>query len=440
MRRALRWAATITPLRGWALLGGIYVTAMVLNVFRVWQYGPDTRFYLAWAYRFGGMSEMEAGRRTYEFFNAFDWFAPFCWFACDTSDPTITYSWLFRGEEGGLFAQRFLYPLLSAPFVRLLGPPGLLVIPVVAYTAFLVMVVVLASRLYGPRWAVFAGIATLMPISMTAYGVYAYTEALAMALMAACLLMLPLGRRTPTTRRDLIVFGVLLVAFAFTRQFHHVLVLGLVFAFVSVWIRTRSWRNEWLPFAAVGVGASVVLGVVQTLMAPGYSLLKPFLEVSGAGSISGVPGILPKVLWRIVRGEVYTGGRDFGLVLLAVIGAAGLVTAFRTPLGQLTFGVVVGTFGMELITALNSQNRYWALSVPLLVLLATGFLKSVFASMSEGAGDASTAPTRNDVDAALVARGLGPLRRVGPASDEPQQSEIALRVTERVDPERSASR
>jgi hypothetical protein len=44
----------------------------------------------------------------------------------------------------------------------------------------------------------------------------------------------------------------------------------------------------------------------------------------------------------------------------------------------MTAGVLVGTFGLELITALPSNNRYWALSVPLLVLLAVGLLTTVF--------------------------------------------------------------
>jgi hypothetical protein len=384
MRNLLRRALIVAPLKGWALLGGVYLTAMLLNIWRVWHFGPDTRFYLAWAYRFGGLSEVEAGKRSYDFFNQFDWFAPFCWNACNTADPNITYSWLFRGEEGGLFAQRILYPLLSAPFARLFGPVGMLVVPVISYTACVLLVVVLASRLFGPRWAVLAGLATIVPISITAFGLYAYTEALAMALMMACVVMLPLGHTRRPVRRDLIVFGGLLVLFAFTRQFHMVLVLGIACAWLGVALRgrdgagRRSWRNEWLPFVGVGVGVTIVVGVIQTLLAPGYGVVKPFLEVSGAGTIGGIPGVLPTVIGRIVSGEVDTGGRDFGLVLVALLGVVGLVRLFPTPLATLTAGVLVGTFGLELITALPSNNRYWALSVPLLALLTTGLLASIF--------------------------------------------------------------
>lgn len=403
MKNLLRRAATVAPLKGWALLGGVYLTAMVLNVWRVWHFGPDSRFYLAWAYRFGGLSEAEAGKRSYDFFNQFDWFAPFCWNACSTVDPNITYSWLFRGEEGGLFAQRILYPLLSAPFARLFGPVGMLVVPAIAYTACVIMVVIVASRLFGPRWAVLAGMATVVPISITAFGLYAYTEALAMAILMACVIMLPLrhrndsGRTSRPNRRDLIIFGGLLVLFAFTRQFHPVLVLGIACAWLGVALGRRegtgrrSWRNEWAPFVLVGVGVTVAVGIIQTLLAPGYGVVKPFLEVSGAGTIGGIPGVLPAVIGRIVAGEVDTGGRDFGLVLVAVLGAAGLVRLWRTELAKLTAGVLVGTFGLELITALPSNNRYWALSVPLLALLATGLVASIFAERP-----VTSSPTESD--------------------------------------------
>jgi hypothetical protein len=387
-RALLARASAVAPLPAWGLLAGVYLVAMLLNSAR-WHFGPDTRFYLAWAYHFGGLSEMDAGRRSYEFLNGFDWFAPFCWGACDTSDPTISYDWLYRGEEGGLFRQRLIYPLLSAPFVRLFGPMGMLVVPAIAYTAYLIMVVVLANRLIGRRWAVPAAIAAILPITIARFGLYAYTETLATALLLGCVLLLPLRPEDAESRprdqsvqvmpmrRRLILFGVLLTLFAFTRQFHHVLVLGVVVAWLGVAIRDRQLRNAWAPYAAVSVGAAVVIGVIQMVMSPGYSLLKPFLEIIGADSVSDIPGALPGVVKVIVSGEVQVAGQDFGLVLIAVLGAAGIIMARRTPFAWLTVGILVGTFGLQLITALPSQNRYWALSVPLLAIHATALVARV---------------------------------------------------------------
>lgn len=380
LRAVGQWALSVAPRRQWALLGGVYLIAMALNSVR-WHWGPDSRFYLAWAYRIGGLSEVEAGERTYNFLNGFDWFADFCWYACDTSEPGITYSWLYRGEEGGLFRQRLVYPLLSAPFVRLFGPTGMLVVPALAYTAYLIMVVVLANRLIGPRWAIPAGLAAILPITVGRLGLYAYTETLATALLLACVLLLPLGANgdeSRPSRRRLIAFGVLLVIFAFTRQFHHALVLGVLVAWLGVTLQRRTLRTAWTPFALVSLVVALLVGVVQAVMSPGYSLLTPFLKISGAGTVSGIPGVLPEVIWRIVSGEIQVAGQDFALVLVAVLGTAGIIMARRTPFAWLTVGILVGTFALQLITALPSQNRYWALSVPLLAVHATAFLAWVF--------------------------------------------------------------
>jgi len=433
LRALLRCASAVAPLPAWALLGGVYLTAMLLNSAR-WHYGPDTRFYLAWAYRFGGLSEIEAGRRTYDFLNPLESFAGYCWNACDTSLPGITYEWLFRGEEGGLFVQRLVYPLLSAPFVRLFGPPGMLVVPALAFTAYVIMTVVLANRLLGRRWAVPAGIAAILPITLDRFALYAYTEALATAFLVACVLMLPLrregaaepgggrarqrgappveagdgltGEPAPVglNRRRLIAFAVLLVLFAFTRQFHHVVVAGVVVTWLGVAIRqrrqkSRSLLNPWAPFAAVGVGVAIVVGVVQALMSPGYSLLTPFLEITKAESIGGIPEVLPGVIRSIIAGEVQTAGQDFGLVLIAVLGAAGIVAAWRTEFAWLTVGIFAGTFGLLLITALPSQNRYWALSVPLLAIHATAFVARVLTRDDRPAAETPSGQTAGEASA-----------------------------------------
>jgi hypothetical protein len=375
--RLLRRAESIAPLRGWLLLAGVYVVAFGLNLARNWGYhfGPDSRFYLAWAYRFGGLSEMDAGKRTYDFLNTYPWFHNFCWYACDTSDPSIKYDWLFRGEEGGLFAQRIVYPLLSAPFVRIFGPAGMLVVPALAYLACVVLVVAFASRIVGPRWAVVAGLGVVVPVSISSYAIYAYTEALAMALLMACVVVLPFGR--DATRRDHVLFGVFLTLFAFTRQFHLVVLAGTAVAWLGALIATRRWRNPFAPFLGIAAGLSVVIGLIQSWMSPGYSLLKPFLTISGATSVGDIPRVLPGVISRVVSGEIQVGGKDFGFVMVCLLGAAGIMIGWRSSLGQFAAGVLVGTFVLELVTALPSQNRYWALSVPLLAVLAAGFLARV---------------------------------------------------------------
>ena len=370
-----RARAVATP-RGWFLVGLVYLTAMLLNTRRVWHFGPDSRFYLAWAYHYGGLSEQDAGRLTYEYLNGFAWFGPYCYYACDTSDPSLSYGWLFRGEEGGMVAPRVLYPLLSAPFVRLWGPTGMLVVPLLAYTAVVVMVMVLASRYMGPRWSPLAGLAIVMPISITAFGLYAYTEALAMALCLACVLTLPL-RRT-TGRRDVILFAVFLVLFAFTKQFHPIVVAGVGAAWLGAALEERRVRNAWLPFLATGVVLTSVVAYVQSFMSTGYSVFAWFLEASGAHTVAGIPGALPGVLRTVVVGEVFTAGRDFGLVVMSVLAACGLVWRFRDRLSQFTLGLIGGTIVVQSLNTTPSQNRYWVMTIAVLAVVATVFVADLF--------------------------------------------------------------
>jgi len=372
----LRRATAVASPQGWLLVGVVYLTALLLNSRRVWHFGPDSRFYLAWAYHYGGLSEADAGRVTYEYLNQFSWFTPYCYYACDTSDPTLSYDWLYRGPEGGLVAPRVLYPLLSAPFVRLFGPIGMLVVPLVAYTACVIMVMVLANRYVGRQWSALAGLAIIVPISVTALGMYAYTEALAMAFCLACVLTLPLRRASRPV--DVLLFGAFLTLFGFTRQFHPIVVAGVGAAWLAAAVTERRLRNQWFPFLGVGVGLSFVIAYLQSLIGPGYSVFAWFLEVSGAQTVGGIPAALPAVIRTIVVGEVFTAGRDFGLVVVAVLATLGLVRRWRERLSHFTFGLLAGTAVVQVLNTTPSQNRYWAMAIPVLAVVATIFIADLF--------------------------------------------------------------
>ncbi|MBX6724050.1 MAG: glycosyltransferase family 39 protein, partial [Dactylosporangium sp.] len=272
MKHFARRVVTMVPTAGWLMAAALYALTVALTVLQFRQWGPDARYYLGWAYRYGGLSEAEAGRRTYEFLGSFSWFAPFCHGACGSNVPPSAYDQLFHGVTGGLVAPRVLYPLLSAPFVRMFGPWGMLVVPVVAYAVCLVLVMLLAARLVGPRWAVLAAAGVLLPMTVSRWSTYAYTEALSMALFMACVVVLPLARRAG--RRDLVLFGVFLALFAFTRQFHPVVVGAVALAWLGAAVRRRRVVNEWLPFTGVAVGVTLAASWLHSLMGPEYSIVE----------------------------------------------------------------------------------------------------------------------------------------------------------------------
>lgn len=378
MSKLVRRAVATVPATGWLFAGALYVLTVALTALRYRQWGPDARYYLGWAYRYGGLSDAEAGRRTYEFLGSFSWFAPFCHGACGPDAPVSAYDQLFYGNTGGLVAPRVLYPLLSAPFVRLFGPQGMLVVPVVAYAVCVVLVMVLASRLVGPRWAVLAAAGVLLPVTVSRWSTYTYTEALAMALFMACVVVLPLTRRA--TRRDLVWFGIFLLLFAFTRQFHPIVVAGVAFAWLGTAVFGRRLVNPWLPFLGVAVGVTLLTGWLQALMAPQYSIVDSFLKHSGAGTLAGAPAGVARVAWRIVRAEVWFAGNDYPLVLVCLLAVVGIAWRYRSTLSQLALGTLLGTFLLHLLNTEPSNFRYYSIVFPVLAVLATAVVAQLFGS------------------------------------------------------------
>ncbi|HZN74114.1 MAG TPA: hypothetical protein VFC00_20800 [Micromonosporaceae bacterium] len=373
MTAFIRRAAMVASPGAWALVGVTYVLTVLVSVRRFWQWGPDSRYYLAWAYKYGGLSEAEAGRRTYEFLGGFSWFQPFCHGACGPHVPAEAYDQLFHGHTGGLGAMRLLYPLLSAPFVRLFGPYGMLVVPLIAYAVCVALVMILTTRLVDRAWSVLAAMAMLLPLSVARFATYAYTEALAMALMAACLCVLPLDRppQPRHRRRDLALLGVFLTLFAFTRQFHPTVVAGVALAWLGAAIRQRRLRNDWLPLLAVAAGVAAVCSLIQSLLAPDFQVVGPFLRYLGADSIHDVPALLPAIAWQIIKAEAFSASADGPLVVLTALAVFAAARRPHHPLAQYTTGAVLVTFALSLITAEGSDFRYYAITTPMLAILAT---------------------------------------------------------------------
>lgn len=369
MRALLRRAGSVAPPGGWLMVGLAFALMVGHTLDRLRQWGPDSRYYLAWAYRYGGLSEREASARAYEFLGSYDWFRVFCVNnGCWPTEPGAASTFLFHGLTGDLVAPRVLYPLLSAPFVRLFGPQGMLAVSLLAYAGVIVLVMVLASRLLGPRWAVLAGMAIVLPVSVSRWATYAYTESLSMLVCLASIAVLPIGRRA--RRRDVVLFGGLLILFALTRQFHLVVAAGVAAAWLAAAISGRRLRNEWLPFLAVAIGVVVVGTALMAVAAPQYSAVDWFLRYSGAGTLAGVPATVPHVVWRIVRADLDFIRIDLVLMLLLGLALLGVILRIRSALAHVTIGAVLGTLLLNVLNTQPSFFRYYALVMPLLAVLA----------------------------------------------------------------------
>jgi hypothetical protein len=169
---------------------------------------------------------------------------------------------------------RVLYPLLSIPFVKVLGLNGMLVVPALSWLAAVVVPAILLMRRGYFLGALAAGSLAIVSTSVARWSVADITDALLMGLAALMLLVLPLTGK-PIGRWRLAGFGLLIVMAALTRQSWPFWIALVVTPWIACgFIRRKdparprnAWRNEWLPVVLVGVPVTLVsyLGVSLVL-------------------------------------------------------------------------------------------------------------------------------------------------------------------------------
>ncbi len=359
--------AAAVPARGWLLLAGCYAAVCWANVVTRTQWLSDSRLYLAWTYRYLGYSELDAAHRTHDFLVNMDGVTPcgFCW------GPGYEHGF-FSGANGAVAGARPLYPLLSAPFVALFGPNGMLVVPVVSFAVSIALVALLAHRLWGRHWGLLAGLLLLIPVTVSRYGMYVMTESLAVALTLVCVTFLPLAR-TPR-RRDLLWFTVALVAGLCVRQFAIALTAGVALAWFVVWVRDRRLRNVWWRYAAAAVGATLL-----TLV--GQSVITNIWLAGGALDLSaryqqltcqalhhcGVRSA-PWGVHYIAKADYHYIRTDLELVATVVLVVVAVLWRYRSELAALTAGAAIATGVLNLVVVWPSYYRYFVPIQPLIVL------------------------------------------------------------------------
>jgi hypothetical protein len=156
---------------------------------------------------------------------------------------------------------RVLYPALSAPFVNLLGLPGMLVIPALSWLcAILVPAVMLLKRGFF-LGALIAGSLAIASGSIARWSVSNTTDPLLMGLIALTLLFLPVFR--PPRKSDLIGLAVLAILGALVRQSFPIWIAIAVGPWIGWMLLNRRKRlrnsigvNPWSgPLAVLSVAA-----------------------------------------------------------------------------------------------------------------------------------------------------------------------------------------
>lgn len=199
------------------------------------QWGPDSRFYLSWTYRYLGHSQSAARSMAFSFLEKQGGTrCPHC-FSYGTD-------WLFGGNGRAVVGPRVVTPGLSAPFVALFGPWGMIVPSIVCYGLAIVVLAAVTSRLYDPRWGLVAGVFMLLTVEVSRWGAMSYTEAPATLFTIAAVALLPLRRRTG--RWHVVGYLVLLLLGLSTRQFAIATPCAVALAWLLVAVRIGEWLGR----------------------------------------------------------------------------------------------------------------------------------------------------------------------------------------------------
>jgi hypothetical protein len=356
------------PATGWALLAGAFIASQVSTYLNRTLWISDSRLYLAWAYRYLGYSETEAAHRTAAYLRGRSGLV-----SCDFCWPAGYEHSFFHGDNGAVVGPRVLYPLLSAPFVWLFGPDGMLVVPVLSYAVGTALLALLAARLWGRWWGVAAGALVLLTPLPSGFGLYALTDATALAFTVAGLLCLPLARHA--RRRDLVWFAVLLELGLFTRQFAVTITAGILLTWVLVAIRDRRVRNPWLSFGVLStvltVGTLAGQNVVASHLYSGdsLSLTQRYERVTKRTFHTDGFAAVPRVLRNMVHVDYrYVRAFDLLLIVIVVFAVVSAFWRFRSELSSMMIGMSVSTLALAVLIVDPTYFRYFVPVVPLMVL------------------------------------------------------------------------
>ena len=267
-----------------------------------------------------------------------------------------------------LIYPRTMLPLAAAPFVRVLGMPGVWVPGVLFGLATLVVLALLARR-FGRRETVAVVVLALCSTQLTEFGFGIYSEAPMMLVLAAMLLVLPLyDEKRPA--RDVLAFVLLVLLLSFTRQVVVAPLAMVGLAWLASAVRSRTWRTPWLPFLLAGGGAGVVTQRLIAQWAPFNPVinLKDYFHARSNGDLVGkVVDAFFEVMWQDL---VHALRHDRVLLLAALLAGVGCWRLRRTAWPWVLLGALLAGC---LITALDGRPtdfRYLAPAYPALFVLA----------------------------------------------------------------------
>jgi hypothetical protein len=338
--------------RAWAAVhrAELLTTLVVLVAFAVCYlavlrttslYAPDTRYYAAMALRWTGIGADAARDQVLAYTRHYGWATP----------PNST---LFGS---GLVQPRVVYPLLSVPFVWLVGIRGMAVVPLVAMAVLVVWCLWLLRRRYGLGAALAAVLLVVTSNYLMFFGTAMLTESLT-ALWCVAILAAVWRYQRRADGRWLAAAAGATVLMAFTRQAALIPAGALVVAWLGALVlrdRPARWGR---PALTVGATA-VVVQVVQTLLFPSFSQLDHFLDKTGTTNLRDALAASPGLGGRILRADLERfAATDRPLLTLIALATVAAVVLWRHSESHLLVGAFLAITVYNVTNGTPTNFRY----------------------------------------------------------------------------------
>jgi len=338
---------------GWAIVAVSFCVSYASFVRYQVFFTPDSRYYLAMAFLFGGDSPELARERTIDFAANY---------GVEVPELDLLFGW-------GLVQPRVVLPTLAAPLVRLIGPFGLAATTLLITIALIITTTLILSRRFG--WL--TATATMLLVNGSFYLMSYFGSMLTESLSALwTALALVAGWRWIQSRNPwwLVMAGGVTVASAFTRQ-ATLIVAG---AFLMAWLLgslVERRNSSWMWPAIVVTVASLGSQLVQTLVFPSFSQLNQFYRATGTDNLLDALLAVPGLAYRIVVSDFFLLLKyDRVLIFLILLALAGIVLFIRRAESHLLIGAILATALYNITNGTPTQFRYATPGIIFFIVLA----------------------------------------------------------------------
>ncbi|GAB4046367.1 hypothetical protein [Catellatospora paridis] len=346
-----RWATAVAggvPGRFWAV-------ALVMYLLAYWFTHENLKMWFGDSLYYTSMTMMSAG---HPYADAIDLTGAYF------NDPDI---WrLDRGYSNPAFYDlikpRVVYVWLSTPFVWLMGPSGMYVVPAICGVITIVLLLRFFARFFSPTLATALVVLLMTTNQFWFYSTGIYTETLCVLFIAVLMYQLPF--RGPVARANLVGITAVIVLLTFTRQMTVVPVAMVLGGWLWSAIRHRRIRTEWFAPALTALLTGLAAQVTMMVIAP-FDALRQFVVNTGySGNPRGAVLNLPNLAWETLVAEIWSYRVNVsGLLLWAAALAAGFLL-WRSEAAGVYFGGLLSSFAFDLLNGTMTAQRYLYPIVP----------------------------------------------------------------------------